>query len=301
MRIVIALGGNALLHKNQSPEADTQRHNILVAARAIAKIAAGNELLITHGNGPQVGLLALQAESYQGVKPYPLDILGAESEGMLGYQLEQALINAIPERQVVALLTQVLVDPHDVAFSEPTKPIGAFYPQRERQALSEERGWVLAEFKQGLRRVVPSPQPQEIVELAAIRLLIDHGMIVVCAGGGGIPVIRDSSGSLSGVAAVIDKDFTSAQLATALGADALLLLTDVDGLYQGWAQAEASLLGQATVSQLRAQSFEAGTMAPKVEAACRFAASTGRCAYIGQLSQIADIMAGQSGTKIVQG
>jgi len=220
---------------------------------------------------------------------------------MLGYQLEQALINALPGREVVALLTQVLVDQHDAAFYKPTKPIGAFYSQSEGQVLREQRGWLLAEFEQGLRRIVPSPQPQEIIELSAIRLLIDHGMIVVCGGGGGIPVVRDLSGSLSGVSAVIDKDLTSALLATALGADILLLLTDVDGVYQAWGKPEARLLRQATVSQLRSQSFEAGTMAPKIEAACRFAATPGRSAYIGQLSQITEIIAGQSGTKIVQG
>jgi carbamate kinase len=301
MRIVIALGGNALLQKNQPPEADIQRQNIITAARAIAEIADGNELVITHGNGPQVGLLALQAESYQGVKPYPLDILDAESEGMLGYQITQALINALPEREVVALLTQVLVDQHDVAFNKPTKPIGGFYSQSEGQALREQRGWLLAEFEQGLRRLVPSPQPQEIIELSAIRLLVDHGMLVVCGGGGGIPVIRDSSGSLSGVSAVIDKDLTSALLATALGADILLLLTDVDGVYQGWGKPDASVLRQTTISELHSRQFEAGTMAPKIEAACRFAAVAGRCAYIGQLSQITEIIAGQSGTKIVQG
>jgi len=301
MRIVIALGGNALLHKKQPPEADLQRQNILTAARAIAEIADGNELVITHGNGPQVGLLALQAESYRGVKPYPLDILDAESEGMLGYQIEQALINALPGREVVALLTQVLVDPHDVAFNKPTKPIGGFYSQSEGQALREQRGWLLAEFEQGLRRIVPSPQPWKIIELSAIRLLIDHGMLVVCGGGGGIPVIRDSSGNLSGVSAVIDKDLTSALLATALGADILLLLTDVDGVYRGWGKPDAKILRQATISELHSQPFEAGTMAPKIEAACRFAAVAGRSAYIGQLSQITEIIAGQSGTKIVQG
>lgn len=301
MRIVIALGGNALLQKKQPPEADIQRHNILTAARAIADIADGNELVITHGNGPQVGLLALQAESYRGVKPYPLDVLDAESEGMLGYQIEQALINALPEREVVALLTQVLVDQHDVAFSKPTKPIGGFYSQIEGLALREQRGWFLAEFEQGLRRLVPSPQPQEIIELSAIRLLIDYGMLVVCGGGGGIPVIRDSSGNLSGVSAVIDKDLTSALLATALGADILLLLTDVDGVYQAWGKPEARMLRQTTISELHSRQFEAGTMAPKIEAACRFAAVAGRCAYIGQLSQITEIIADQSGTKIVQG
>lgn len=301
MRIVIALGGNALLQKDQPPEAEFQQQNISAAARAIAEISDGHELIITHGNGPQVGLLALQADSYQAVKPYPLDILDAESEGMLGYQIQQALMNALPERQVVALLTQVLVDEKDSAFKNPTKPIGAFYPLSERQALSEQHGWVLAEFKNGLRRLVPSPEPKEILELPAIKLLVDHDMTVVCSGGGGIPVVQDASGQLRGVAAVIDKDLTSALLATALEADVLLLLTDVDAVYQDWGKEHASPLKQATVGELHSMAFETGTMAPKIEAACRFAEATGNFAYIGHLNQIAQILAKQSGTKIMLG
>ncbi|MBV1932223.1 MAG: carbamate kinase [Porticoccaceae bacterium] len=301
MRIVIALGGNALLQKDQPPEAELQQQNISAAARAIAEIANGHELAITHGNGPQVGLLALQAESYSGAKPYPLDILDAESEGMLGYQVQQALMNALPERQIVALLTQVLVDEKDSAFKNPTKPVGAFYPPSERQELSEQHDWELAEFEKGLRRLVPSPEPKEILELPAIKLLVDHGMTVVCSGGGGIPVVHDSSGKFRGVAAVIDKDFTSALLATALEADVLLLLTDVDAVYQDWGKDNARPLKQATVGELRSITFETGTMAPKIEAACRFVEATGNFAYIGHLNQIANILAKQSGTKIMPG
>ncbi len=299
MRIVIALGGNALLQKNQPPEAEIQRQNIAEAARAIAKIAEGNELVITHGNGPQVGLLALQAENYPAVRPYPLDILDAESEGMLGYQIEQALMNALPERHVVALLSQVLVDQNDLAFNQPDKPVGGFYPTAERQRLEEEHYWSIGEFENGLRRLVPSPEPEKILELPAIKLLVNKGMVVVCGGGGGIPVVRDASGSLRGVAAVIDKDLTSALLATALAADVLLLLTNVDGVYQDWGQANTLALEQASVSELRNLDFEPGTMRPKIEAACRFVERTGNVAYIGHLSQISAIIADQSGTKIV--
>lgn len=300
MRIVIALGGNALLEKDQPPEAELQHLNISAAARAIAKIAYGNELVISHGNGPQVGLLALQADSYP-QKPYPLDILDAESEGMLGYQIQQALMNALPERQVVALLTQVLVDEKDSAFENPTKPIGAFYPSSERKALNQQHGWVLAEFEKGLRRLVASPEPKVILELAAIKLLMTNGIMVVCSGGGGIPVVQDASGQLRGVAAVIDKDLTSALLATALEADTLLLLTDVDAVYKDWGREHASPLKQATVGELRSMAFETGTMAPKIKAACRFVEDTGNCAYIGQLNRIAEILARQSGTKIIPG
>ena len=299
MRIVIALGGNALLQKDQLPEAEVQRQNIVGAARAIATIADDHELIITHGNGPQVGLLAMQAENYQGVKAYPLDILDAETEGMLGYQIEQALINAIPERDVVAVLTQVLVDENDNAFEHPTKPIGQYYQKTEKSRLEEQYGWDLFETTNGLRRVVPSPQPKQILELSAIRLLVEHGMIVVCNGGGGIPVVRDLSGNIHGVAAVIDKDLSSALLATLLAADSLLLLTNVDAVYRDWGEDKARPLRQATVNELRALSFEEGTMAPKVEAACRFAEATGKYAYIGHLNRINEIISGRSGTKIV--
>ena len=299
MRIVIALGGNALLQKGQPPEAEVQRQNIINAARTIAGIADGNELIITHGNGPQVGLLAVQAESYRGIEPYPLDILDAESAGMLGYLIEQELINAMPERDVVAVLTQVLVDGKDSAFENPAKPIGAFYPNTEKHRLEQQYGWTVTETAKGLRRVVPSPEPQKVMELMAIRLLIDHGMIVVCNGGGGIPVVRDSSGRLRGIAAVIDKDLSSSLLATALSADILLLLTDVDAVYQDWGEDNARPLRQVTVTELRSLRFEAGTMAPKIEAACRFTTFTGGRAFIGHLQQIAEILSGQGGTEII--
>ena len=300
MRIVIALGGNALLQKGQSAEAHIQRQNILVAARAIAEVAKGNELVITHGNGPQIGLLALQAESYHELSPYPLDVLGAESEGMLGYLIEQALMNTLPMRDVVALLTQVLVDREDSAFEHPSKPIGPFYPLTEKHRLTDQNNWVLAEFEHGLRRLVPSPEPKKVLELAAIELLVARGMIVVCGGGGGIPVVRDASGSLSGVAAVVDKDLTSALLATALNADVLLLLTDVDAVYSGWGKPQAQPITQVTVEELGTLSFEPGTMAPKIEAACRFVGSGQGCAYIGDVNQVSQILAGKNGTKIVK-
>ncbi len=299
MRIVIALGGNALLQQDQPPEAEVQRQNIIGAAKAIASVADDHELIITHGNGPQVGLLAMQAENCQGVQPYPLDILDAETEGMLGYQIAQALINAIPQREVVAVLTQVLVDENDRAFENPSKPIGPWYQKTEKSRLEEKHGWNLIETADGLRRVVPSPQPVRILELSSIRLLVEQGTIVICNGGGGIPVVRDFSGSIRGVAAVIDKDLSSALLATLLEADILLLLTNVDAVYQDWGEDTIRPLKQATVNELRTMSFEEGTMAPKIEAACQFVESTRKCAYIGHLNQINEIIAGRSGTKIV--
>jgi carbamate kinase len=234
MLVVIALGGNALLRRGQPQEADVQLRNIGIAATAIATVARANAVVITHGNGPQVGLLALQAEAYGRVKPYPLDVLGAETEGMIGYLIEQELRNRLPGRQVVTLLTQIEVDPGDPAFTYPSKPIGPLYAQAEARRLAAERGWTIAADGDAYRRVVPSPQPKRIIELATIRLLVQAGALVVCAGGGGIPVIVNSAGGIQGVEAVIDKDLAAALLATELSADALLLLTDVDAVYTDW-------------------------------------------------------------------
>ena len=296
MRIVVALGGNALLRRDEAPESAVQRRNIDRAVASIAELAREHELVLTHGNGPQVGLLALQSEAYRQVAPYPLDVLGAESEGMIGYLLEQGLRNELPGREVATLVTQVVVDPADPAFVGPSKPIGSVYSEAEAGRLAGERGWTLARDGAGFRRVVPSPEPVEIVELRAIRLLLESGVIVVCVGGGGIPVARN--GTLRGVEAVIDKDKAAALLAEQLDADVLLLLTDVEAVQLGWGTPGSTPLSQTTVEELRGHVFAPGSMGPKVEAACRFVERTGGAAAIGSLDQAAAILAGAAGTTI---
>jgi carbamate kinase len=299
MKIVVALGGNALLRRGEAAEASVQQRNVEAAAAAIAQLADEHELVVTHGNGPQVGLLALQAAAYADVTPYPLDVLGAESEGMIGYLLEQSLRNALPERSVATLLTQVVVDPDDPAFLEPTKPIGPLYDELTARRLAGASGWTVAPDGDGWRRVVPSPAPTSIVELSTIRLLLNAGVIVVCAGGGGIPVVATESGGLRGVEAVIDKDLASGLLAELLSADRLLLLTDVEAVELDHGSPGARPLGETTPDELRAHVFAAGSMGPKVEAACRFVDATGGEAGIGLLSQAAEILAGTAGTRIL--
>jgi carbamate kinase len=298
MRIVVALGGNALLRRGQPLEADLQRANVEQAVEAIAELASDHDLVVTHGNGPQVGLLALQATSYTGVEPYPLDVLGAESEGMIGYLLEQGLANALPGRPVATLLTQVIVDPLDPAFERPTKPIGPVYTEEEAKRLAAGRGWAVAPDGASYRRVVPSPEPQAIVEMEAIRLLVEAGVLVVCVGGGGIPVVADEHGALRGVEAVIDKDFSAALLAARLGADFLLMLTDVAAVERGFGTPQATAVRQASPDELRALEFAAGSMGPKVEAACRFVETTGGRAAIGALSDASRIVGGEAGTLV---
>ncbi len=298
MLIVIALGGNALLKRGQSLEAEVQQCNISMATAAIAEIAREHQVVVTHGNGPQVGLLALQAEAYKKVRPYPLDVLGAETEGAIGYLLERELRNQLPERQIVTLLTQIEVDREDPAFTRPTKPIGPLYTQAEAERLAAERGWAIAPEGNAYRRVVPSPEPHRIIELSAIHLLVQAGAIVICAGGGGIPVIVTAAGEIRGVEAVIDKDLATALLAEELSADVLLLLTDVDSVYLNWGSPAAERLKQVTPEQLRSYSFAPGSMAPKVEAACRFVEATGGWAGIGRLQDAAAILAGNKGTLV---
>ena len=297
MLIVIALGGNAILQRGQRLEADIQRRNISTAAKAIAAIAHNHAVVVTHGNGPQVGLLALQAEAYKRVQPYPLDLLGAETEGMIGYLIEQELRNCLPGRQVATLLTQVEVDPNDPAFARPTKPIGPIYAQAEAEKLAIERGWAIARDGDAYRRVTASPEPRRILELATIQLLVQAGVLVVCAGGGGIPVIVTSH-RIHGVEAVIDKDLAAALLAIELKADALILLTDIDAIYLHWGDPTASPLRQTTPQQLRRYTFATGSMGPKVEAACRFVKTVGGYSGIGRLQDAAAILAKQTGTII---
>jgi carbamate kinase len=297
-KIVVALGGNALLRRGEPPTAPIQREHAREAMTAVAELARENDVIVTHGNGPQVGLLALQASAYTKVPPYPLDVLGAESEGMIGYVLEQELENQLPGRGVVTILTQIVVDPADPAFTTPTKPIGPVYTEEQARTLADELGWAIAPDNEHFRRVVASPQPLRIVELTAIRLLVDAGALVVCAGGGGIPVMVDEHGFLRGVEAVIDKDLAGELLARSLDADYLLMLTDVEAVVAGWGEQDARPIRRATPEELRRRQFAAGSMGPKVDAACRFVEATGGTAGIGALQDAAAIVAGTAGTTV---
>jgi carbamate kinase len=294
--VVIALGGNALMRRGEPLVIASQRANLRVAGQALAQIAREHRVVITHGNGPQVGLLALQNEAFADAGPSPLDVLDAESEGMVGYLLEQELGHHLPEGQLATLLTQVVVDPEDPAFQDPTKPIGPVYDERRAHVLASSRGWTVRPDGPGWRRVVPSPAPRRIVELATIELLVQHRVTVICAGGGGIPVVPTGDGGLRGVEAVIDKDRSAELLATELGADALLLLTDVDAVYEHYGEPDARALHNPTVDQLRALSVPAGSMGPKIEAICRFVERGGPLAAIGALTDAPALLRGGPGT-----
>ena len=298
-RLVVALGGNALLRRGEPLTADIQRRHAAEAMTAVAELAGSHDIVLTHGNGPQVGLLALQAQAYTDVPAYPLDVLGAESEGMIGYVLEQELSNRLPGRTAVTVLTQVVVDPDDPAFETPTKPIGPVYTEEQAQRLETERGWTVARDGDHFRRVVASPEPLRIVEISAIRMLVDAGAIVVCTGGGGIPVTMNGAGTLRGVEAVIDKDLAAELLARSLEADFLLMLTDVDAVMRDWGTADAAPIGRTTPSELRRIEFANGSMGPKVAAACRFVEATRGTAAIGALEDASRIVAGTAGTLVV--
>jgi carbamate kinase len=298
LRVVAALGGNALLRRGEPLDAELQRRNVSAAVRALAAVARDHDLVVTHGNGPQVGLLALQAAAYTAVAPYPLDVLGAETEGMIGYLLEQGLGNELPGRDVATLLTQVLVDPADPAFAKPTKFVGPAYVEAEARSVAEVNGWPIARDGQGWRRVVASPEPRSIVELRTIRLLVEAGVLVVCVGGGGVPVAASATGALRGVEAVIDKDLAAALLARDLGADVLLMLTDVPGVELGHGTPAAQVLRRAAPHELRALELPAGSMGPKAEAACRFVERTGGVAAIAPLEQALAALAGVAGTLV---
>ncbi|MBI4944027.1 MAG: carbamate kinase [Actinobacteria bacterium] len=302
MRIVVALGGNALLRRGQPLTAENQRANIRVAAEKIALVAPGNELVVAHGNGPQVGLLALQAAAYADVAPYPLDVLGAQTEAMIGYVIEQELGNLLPVEQPFAtLLTMIEVDRDDPAFLHPTKPIGPVYDRATAERLAADKGWTVAADGDMFRRVVASPKPRRIFEIRPIRSLLERGTIVICAGGGGIPTMYDEHRKLHGVEAVIDKDLASALLAQELEADLLVIATDVDGVYTGWGTPEQRRLGRVTPDELERLDLPAGSMGPKVEAACGFVRATGHDAVIGALADIADIIGGTAGTRVTKG
>ena len=299
-RVVVALGGNALLRRGEPVSAATQRDNIRRAAKALAQLMdEGHQLVITHGNGPQVGLLALQGEA-AGKSGFPLDVLGAETEGMIGYVLQQELDNAHPApARFATLLTQVEVDPHDAAFGAPAKPVGPVYSEAQAQTLKQQRGWAVARDGKAWRRVVASPRPLRILEIEVIRLLVEQGVTVICAGGGGIPVVRRADGTHIGVEAVIDKDHACGLLAAELGADAFLMLTDVPAVFADWGQPGQRALGDVTPQALAAMDFAAGSMGPKVRAACDFVNRTGALAGIGALDDASAILARRAGTRVV--
>lgn len=298
MRVLIALGGNALLRRGEPMTPDNQRKNIRRAAKAIAEvIAAGHQVVITHGNGPQVGLLALQAAAYNAESSFPLDVLGAKTEGMIGYVLQQELDNLFGEdKEFATLLTQIEVDAKDPAFFDPTKPIGPVYSRTDAENLSATRGWIMKQDGDSWRRVVPSPAPKRILELGVIRKLIDLNVIVICAGGGGIPVVSCGDGGFIGVEAVIDKDNASGLLAKELGCDAYLMLTDVDAVYADWGTDAAKALHKVTPEELEGMSFAAGSMAPKVAAAITFARQTDGYSGIGTLEDAKKILDRTTGT-----
>jgi carbamate kinase len=296
VKVVVALGGNALLPRGEPLEPERQRAAAERAARALALVAAAHDLVVTHGNGPQVGLLALQAGD--GANAFPLDVLDAESEGMIGYVLEQELANALPGREVVTVLTRVRVDEHDLAFLRPTKPIGPVYDEDTARALADRRGFAIGRDGDGWRRMVASPQPVAILPLRSIERLLDAGVIVVCAGGGGIPVVTRADGSARGVAAVIDKDTVSALLAIELGADVLVLCTDQPGVYDRFGAPDATVMGTATPETLRRMHFAPGSMGPKVDAVARFVEATGGRAAIGALEDAKGLVDGSAGTQV---
>ncbi|ANI58810.1 carbamate kinase [Pseudomonas frederiksbergensis] len=299
MRIVIALGGNALLRRGEPMTADNQRANIRIATEQIAKIHPGNQLVIAHGNGPQIGLLSLQAAAYSQVSPYPLDVLGAETDGMIGYIIEQELGNLLDfEVPFATLLTQVEVDPNDPAFQAPSKPIGPVYSKADAEKLAAEKGWAIAPDGDKFRRVVASPKPKRIFEIRPIKWLLEKGSIVICAGGGGIPTIYDANGKLQGVEAVIDKDLCSALLAEQLESDLLVIATDVNAAFIDFGKPTQKAIAQAHPDEMDKLGFAAGSMGPKVQAACEFARHTGKVAVIGSLSDIEAIIQGKAGTRI---
>ena len=301
MLVVVALGGNALLKRGEPMTTEVQRRNIRVAAEALAPVACQHRLVLSHGNGPQVGLLALQSAAYGAVETYPLDVLGAETEGMVGYMIEQELGNLLPfEVPFATILTMVEVDPADPAFRNPTKFIGPVYERAEADRLAAEKGWDFKQDGASWRRVVPSPIPKRIFESRPIEWLLEKGTIVICAGGGGIPTMYAPDGSrrLMGAEVVIDKDRASGLLARQLEADLFVMATDVDGVYLDWGQPTQRLLRRTTPAEMARQPFAAGSMGPKVEAACDFVTATGRRAAIGALAEIEHIVAGEAGTMV---
>ncbi|CAK4070640.1 carbamate kinase [Vibrio sp. MarTm2] len=298
--VVVALGGNALLRRGEPLEAEVQRHNIEIAVKTISEIAQEYNVVLVHGNGPQVGLLALQGLEYKKVAPYPLDVLGSETQGMIGYMLMQEFKNQMPNVNATCMLTQMTVDPNDPAFADPTKPIGPIYEEAEARELAEKYHWTIKPDGKHFRRVVPSPQPTGIIEHEAITALIEQGHLVICTGGGGIPVKREN-GKLVGVEAVIDKDMSAAFLAKQLDADALLILTDADAVYLDWGKPTQHALRGTTPTELAKYEFDAGSMGPKIEASCEFIKQGGKVVGIGSLEDGLRILQGTAGTNITKG
>ena len=300
MRIVIALGGNALLRRGEEMTAENQRKNIQLAVKSLAPIAGQNELVISHGNGPQVGLLSLQSAAYKEVEEYPLDILGAQTEGMIGYMIEQELGNLLPiEIPIASILTMVEVDPEDPAFDNPTKPIGPIYTKEEAEKLKKEKGWSIKLDGEHWRRVVASPEPHRIFQLRPIHWLLEKNTIVICAGGGGIPTIYNKEGNLEGVEVVIDKDRASSLLAFELEADVLIMATDTEGVYLDWGTESEKIISETTPEEIKKYDFDIGSMGPKVEAACSFVERSGQRAVIGSLKDIEKMVNGTAGTQFI--
>ena len=298
---VVALGGNALLRRGEPLEAGNQAQAARDAARILGEVSLGCRLVVTHGNGPQVGLLALMGDAYTATAPYPLDILDAETEGQIGYVLEMQLDNFIDRQDTVAVITRIVVDEDDPGFRSPTKFIGPVYGEEEARALAQERGWTVKPDGPHWRRVVPSPEPRRIVQLGAISSLVEAGFLVVCAGGGGVPVLEDADGRHRGVEAVIDKDLASSLLASDLDADLLVLATDVEAVYHDFGTPGQKAITHATPAGLRAGNYASGSMGPKVEAACRFAERSGARAAIGSLDQLQGLLDGDAGTQVQAG
>lgn len=300
MRIVVALGGNALLKRGQPMTADVQRANVRIAAQALAPLASTHQLIITHGNGPQIGLLALQGSTYKPEEAYPLDVLDAETEGMIGYMIEQELGNLLPEVVFATILTQVEVSADDPGFNDPSKFVGPVYDKLMADRIAVEKGWVFKQDGDSWRRVVASPVPQRIIEIRPINWLLEHGTTIICAGGGGIPTVCEPGGGhkLSGVEAVIDKDLCSGLLARELDADLLVMLTDVDAVYLDWGRPSQKAIRHISSAALAGMEFAAGSMAPKVQAACHFADTTGKPAAIGALTDLDRIIAREVGTTV---
>jgi len=293
-----------MLKRGEPMTAENQRSNVRMAAPSLAAVAQEHQLVLSHGNGPQVGLLALQAAAYKDVDPYPLDVLGAQTEGMIGYVLEQELGNVMPSDVPLAtILTMVQVEPGDPAFRDPTKFVGPIYTKIEADVLTVEKQWTFKQDGDAWRRVVPSPEPQKIVEIRPIRWLLDQGVVLICAGGGGVPIMVMPAAETKriGVEAVIDKDLASQLLAREIDADVFVMATDVDAVFADWGTPDQRALGRITVEELRAMGFPAGSMGPKVEAACRFVEATGGRAAIGSLAQIQQIVDGEVGTQVVSG
>lgn len=299
MRIIVALGGNAIARRGEAMTVAHQLANLRLVASRLKTVAEQHELVLTHGNGPQVGLLALQGAAYEDLAAYPLDVLGAETQGMIGYFIEIEMRHVLPpEQKITTVLTLVEVSRDDPAFEDPTKFIGPIYTQAEAQTLASERGWTFRLDGSAPRRVVASPVPRRIVQIDSVQQLLRANHIVICAGGGGIPMARDIDGHLSGVEAVVDKDASSAVLATAIQADAFIMATDADAVYLDWGTSEQRAIKRISAAALGEYDFAAGSMGPKVAAAISFAVTSGNRAMIGKLEDIERMLAGTAGTVI---